>query len=683
MKKAKGQRFLEILKEMISKVMEKNLFTESAALSYYFALSLVPLLVLTLTVITWLGPDTLTAFSKEIVKVMGDQGSDVVTKMIESTKSSPHARSISEIFGVVFLIISASSVFSKLKEVLSNIFENEKKVEVRTTKQEIIVFLKEKLFAVTFMVVFILLAAASGVASIFTSFLFSQELLGPGAEILNQLASFGIYTIVFSIIFYIGPTEKVPKYNSIVGGIVAAIGFLIGRYVIAKFLTSPEIKTAYGAAGSFIVLLAWVYYSSFIFFVSAILTTVMIKPREENSMENSADSQPKTPLIKRKKTIIAISIIGILIGVRMVLPYFIKNYLNDYMEHKISGYTGHMEGFGLSLYRGAYQVEELTFKKKDGKIETPFIAFKKADISVSWKGLFQGKILANLVVDEPKLNFVDSKKKGGRQLGMEEKPQNFVDVYKKIVPFDLETLKFNDGEIHFFNKDSSLPIDIFMNKVQLEASNIHNTKEDDSKLFSKYKVTSKIQNKGNLESEGSFDLLSSPLSFNAKLKIEKVHLVDLNKFFLAYGPLDLTSGTFYLYLELASKKGKVKGYIKPIFEKVKVISGKENMNTFKRFGFEYGTAILNLFFRNGKTLDVATKIPVEGDLKNPKFKFWPAFKTAFSNTWGGDRVEKKLDHDVSLKSVDNQSNDKGTKLLKDGKNKDDKKKDLAKDDKKK
>jgi hypothetical protein len=353
-----------------------------------------------------------------------------------------------------------------------------------------------------------------------------------------------------------------------------------------------------------------------------------------------------------KKIKIIIGIITALVLFRAFLPLMIKNYLNDYMEHKIEGYTGHIENFDLSLYRGAYQLEDFSFKKKDGNKDIPFISIKSADISVSWKALFQGRILANLYIREPRIDFLDSKNKSKRQFGNEEKTSNWIDVYQKIVPFSLETLKVKDGEIHFQNKESKFPVDIFLNKVQLEAKNIHNTNKDNKQLFSTYKVEAKVQNQAIAVSYGSFNILNKPMAFDFNFKMEKLKLTQLNKFFLYYGPFDLTSGTLSLYTEVASKKYRVKGYVKPVFENVDVISGKENINTLKRFGFEFGTAVLNLFFRDGKTLDVAAKIPIEGDIRKPKFGFWSGFKSAVNNAFGSKKVEKKIDNTINLKSVD-------------------------------
>ena len=321
------------------------------------------------------------------------------------------------------------------------------------------------------------------------------------------------------------------------------------------------------------------------------------------------------------------------------------------MGHKINGYVGHIEDFDLSLYRGAYQIRNFTFKKKEGKQEIPFITIKFADISVAWRALFKGKILADLKIVDSRIDFIDSSDKKKRQLGIEDKPSNWINIYEKIVPFSLERFQFINGEVHFQNKEFKAPIDLYVNSIDLDAQDIHNSKGASSRLVSKYKLTALVLNKSKISSDGSFNILSKPVAFDVNLKMEKVKLIDLNRFLLAYGPFDITSGTFSLYSEIASNQNKIKGYIKPVFEKVDVVSGKEHINSLKRFGFEYGTAILNLIFRDGRQYNVAAKVPISGDLNKPSIQFWEGFNSAFKNAFGIKKVENKIDNEINLNSV--------------------------------
>ena len=637
------QMMLKFFERIIDKVISKNLFTESAALSFYFALSLVPLITVTLFILSLLGPTILETFSQQITVMLGKGGSDVILNIISSSKGSLWPKSVS-IFGPIVWFVSAASVFYKLRETLSNIFDYVP--EKLSTPKEIIALIKEKILSVFLMLGLICIVGVSLIASIALSVMFSKEITGSFSEILNQLITFVLYSLIFSLVFHFGPHARLPRYNALVGGVFASLGFLFGKFLISEYLTSDYVGS-YGLAGSFIALLGFVYYSSFIFYVSAVITAT-IPP-----LSKRKESKKEMETRRRKRIKIFLVIFLGLVVFRAALPILIKNYLNNYMAHKIEGYTGHIGDFDLSLYRGAYQVEEFTFKKKNGNEQIPFINIKHADISLSWSALFKGRILLDLDIENSRIDFLDSKKKDQRQFGVEENSQNWVDVYEKIVPFSLQSLKLSNSEIHFQNADTKPAVDIFLNKINLEASNINNIQKGSKALFSSYKISSLIQNQGELNSQGTFNILSKPMAFDVNLKIEKVKLTELNPFFLAYGPVDVTSGTFNFYTEVATKDNKVAGYVKPVLEKVDVISGKENISSLKRFGFEFGTAFLNLFFRDGKTLSVASKIPITGDINKPDFGLWEGFKSALGNAFGGEKskVKKKIDHTINEKDV--------------------------------
>jgi hypothetical protein len=348
--------------------------------------------------------------------------------------------------------------------------------------------------------------------------------------------------------------------------------------------------------------------------------------------------------------IFAIVVLGI--AVRIAMPPVIKHYLNNYLA-KMESYTGHIGDFDLSLWRGAYQIEEFTLKRKTAKGDIPFVDVPKADINVAWKALFRGKFQVDLDIKNPKVNFTDSKKKSEKQLGVEAKKETWQDLLDKLVPFNLESLKISSGEIHFKNPEIKPGIDIFLNEINFTAHNIHNSKKQDGALFSSYDLTAKAQNHANIKSNGKFNILKEPIDFDMNLALEALDLRQLNPFLKSYIPLDLTSGTFNFYMELAAKDSAIKGYLKPMFKNMDVRAGeREEDGSLKEFGFEILSAVVNGILHNFKNKTLATKIPIEGSLKDPKLGLWEAFKIAVKNGFGEPDVAPKVDNEISLKDAE-------------------------------
>src|ERR1700722_11088031 len=98
-------------------------------------------------------------------------------------------------------------------------------------------------------------------------------------------------------------------------------------------------------------------------------------------------------------------LVCLLLVLRLCLAGIIRYEINRQLA-RMSGYTGHIDGIGLSLWRGAYQIEDLTIEKTGGSAPVPFFKAPILDIGLQWSALFQGRIVASVVVLEGRLNFV-------------------------------------------------------------------------------------------------------------------------------------------------------------------------------------------------------------------------------------------------------------------------------------
>lgn len=356
--------------------------------------------------------------------------------------------------------------------------------------------------------------------------------------------------------------------------------------------------------------------------------------------------------LKNRKAAVVIGVLAALIVLRAFLPLIIKNYLNDYLANDVENYTGHIEDFDLSLWRGAYQIEGLVLKKKNVKEKTPFIEVKELDISLSWKALFRGKFLIDLKVDSSRINFTDSKKKEERQFGVDNKAETWSNLFNKLVPFNLESLVVGNGEIHFQNNALKAPVDLYIKKVELNAKNIHNSMKEGKKLFSEYKLTAVAQDHADIKSKGTFNLLVDPMDFDMSLELKKFKLTELNVFLKEYIPLDITSGELFFFMEMASYKGVLKGYLKPMLKNMDVIAGElEEDDSFKEFLLEMVTALSNVILQNSKDKTFATKVPIEGKMESPRVDVWKAIKVAFAHGFGRPEVKPKVDEEINLKSA--------------------------------
>lgn len=340
-------------------------------------------------------------------------------------------------------------------------------------------------------------------------------------------------------------------------------------------------------------------------------------------------------------------IIIVLVAVRVALPYGIKYGINWYMGNKMESYKGHIDDFDLALYRGAYQIEDLVIWEKKKSPKDPLVEIKQIDLSLAWRAIFQGRLLGDLQVDGMKLSLIDSDDKKNKQMGT---GQDWKTVVGKLVPIELESFRLSNSEVHLYNRDFKVPVDVVLDRIMVSATNIKNMDDKKELLPSSVEASARLQKSGIFTGGAKINLLSQVPAFESKMTLEKLDITKLNDFFLGYGPFTFTSGTFSAVGEVSTRDNKIKGYVKPFLENLDVINPDEKFDSPKRFFFETGLALSNLILRNSKNKTVATTIEFEGAAKGPKIETWDAFWGSLRNGFV-EALQKTLDNTISIKDV--------------------------------
>ena len=248
----------------------------AAALSYYTAVAIAPLLVLLVTGIGWFyGRDSAQVqLVAQLRGVVGPQGAEVAQAVIESA-DQPNVAGIAGILSLVTLIWGASNVFVELQDSLNTIWGVELKPKVRTIKATI----RERFLSFSMILVIGFLLLVSLILGAILSALggYLGEMM-PGMEffwqVVNFVVSFGVTTLLFALIYKVLPDVKFAWHDVWMGATVTALLFTIGKWLLGLYLGNQTLSSAYGAAGSLVVLLIWIFYSAQIFFVGAEFTQV-------------------------------------------------------------------------------------------------------------------------------------------------------------------------------------------------------------------------------------------------------------------------------------------------------------------------------------------------------------------------------------------------------------------------
>jgi membrane protein len=251
-----------------------NCLRLAASLAYYTALSLAPLVLLLVGVVGMvLGREQVARqLAAQLESLMGPSGRELVNSILTTT--SPQGGTWATVVGLVTLVIGATAVFGELQTTMNLIWQV-RPAPTHGVWAGIWVWFKARVFslAIVFALAFLLLvslvisAALAGAAAL---------LWGPEPALLSRLVeivvSLLVLTLVFALFFTYVPDAEIRWRDVWLGGIMTAVLFTIGKTAIGYYLGYASVGSAYGAAGSMVVLLVWVYYSALIVFFGAEFT---------------------------------------------------------------------------------------------------------------------------------------------------------------------------------------------------------------------------------------------------------------------------------------------------------------------------------------------------------------------------------------------------------------------------
>ena len=265
-----------LLKLTFTEWMNDNTFEWSAALAFYTIFSIAPVLLIAVGVTSFfLAPETATTrIVDEMEKLVGAQGANAVRQVIESSRGFGKGLWAVSV-GIVTLIMGATAVFGELQSALNQIWD----VKPKPNRSVIMSLIVDRLrsFSIAVCVGFLLLvslvisAVISGLQNYLNNWL-------PGIpwfwQAANIVTSFVVVAVLFAVIYKFLPDVVISWKDVWIGAAVTALLFTAGKYLIGIYLGQTATASAFGAAGSLVVLLFWVYYSAVISFLGAEFTQV-------------------------------------------------------------------------------------------------------------------------------------------------------------------------------------------------------------------------------------------------------------------------------------------------------------------------------------------------------------------------------------------------------------------------
>ena len=270
--------FGSVLREAVRGFIRHKDSRMGAALAFYTLLSLSPLLLIVLSIIGPIfGTDAARgAIGRQIEQLVGHEGARAVEAIV-SNANHPTRGIISTVVGVLVLLFGASGVIVELKEALNDIWETPPAPPEPVFGLRSLAIDRLLAFSLICAIAFLLL-----VSLFISAFLTTIGDLVVGerydqavwANLLNIGLSFLLTTSLFALIFRRMPAQRTPWRFAILGAFITSLLFLLGKSLIGLYMGRAAVGSAFGAAGSLVVLLVWVYYSTQILLFGAEVTRV-------------------------------------------------------------------------------------------------------------------------------------------------------------------------------------------------------------------------------------------------------------------------------------------------------------------------------------------------------------------------------------------------------------------------
>jgi Domain of Unknown Function (DUF748) len=341
-------------------------------------------------------------------------------------------------------------------------------------------------------------------------------------------------------------------------------------------------------------------------------------------------------------------LIILLIVARIILPFAMKAYVNHKLN-EAQEYSGKIQDVDIALWRGGYRIHQVQILKKNGNVRSPLFAASEVDLAVEWRELFHGAVVGEVVLRQPRVNFVMGPTPQQSQNGKDERWDK---ILQSLFPFKLNRVEIVNGEIHFQSPSVTPPVDIYLRRISATATNLTNSRDLEQKLPSGLIARSSTLGGGQLNLQLKMNLLTPEPTYEMNCGLTNVDLVALNDFLRAYGKFDVAHGTFALFTSAAAENGSYEGYFKVFFDNLDVFAWeKERKKNILEVFWQAIVGGVTTVFKNHLKDQLATKVPISGSYTNSSVGVWTATATLLQNAFIHALVPK-LDQQVTVDQVE-------------------------------
>jgi hypothetical protein len=318
----------------------------------------------------------------------------------------------------------------------------------------------------------------------------------------------------------------------------------------------------------------------------------------------------------RVAAIVFLVIVGLIACVRPMLPWAVRWYVNRALDRNLL-YEGRIGDITLNLWRGAYSIADIRLIKKTGNVPTPLFYAKRLELAIQWDAILHGKMVGQVVMEKPELNFVDASDDSESQTGA---GGPWLQTLTALFPFQLNSMQIHDGTIHFRSYKREKPVDVYLSNLEASVDDLTNVQNRTTPMLTTVRAKALAMDQAKFEFRMKMDPFSYRPTFQLAVRLIGLDVTKINDLALTYGQFDFKRGWFDLVIEVDASEGQLQGYAKPLFRSLKVFDIVDDLKNDDNPVQYFWQALLGVatgLLKNQSRDQFGTLIPFTGDLSEP------------------------------------------------------------------
>lgn len=337
----------------------------------------------------------------------------------------------------------------------------------------------------------------------------------------------------------------------------------------------------------------------------------------------------------RNWLVVALCVVILFFFLQFVLSLVVRHYANKAIN-SYPGLAGNIGSVSLHFIPGEYLIQNISLRYSENDNQE-ILNLEQVGVRIYWISLFKGVIEGDAWLKSPRLIIWAPKKvkseKKTKTTDKKARQPDWQNQIRDLLPIKINTFNVVQGMVIYRDFDVKPPIELKIENISLEASNLTNRKGLKDETFAKTSVRAKVFESGEAELDMLFDPLAKHPTFNLQSAIRNIDLTKLNDFLLAYGKFDVDRGNFSLFCEIAAKNGKFVAYAKPVFHNIDVRAweSREHPNNKLLVLWKNIVGFVVDLLKNKEKDQLATKIKAEGTFDDPDLNVWEAVVSLLRN----------------------------------------------------